>query len=160
MNLYVQKPPLLKLSIKSFFPEEVSLLSDSTTPPKGSQKLFGPLQKHNPVCISGVLRVGGRLRRAPIEFETRHPVILPPNSHVTRLLIEQHHENIGHCGMSLTWASLRQTFWIIKGAVTVRKVLGQCLLCKRRNATPGKQHTADFRRSSNIFLSSILIYRN
>ena len=118
-------------------------MSDSTTPPKGNQKLSGPLQKLNPVCISGMLRVGGRLRRAPIEFETRHPVILPPNSHVTRLLIEQQHRNIGHCGMSLTWTSLRQTFWIIRGPVTVRKVLSQRLLCKRRNATTGKQHMAD-----------------
>ena len=134
---------IIKAVQQEFFPQEVSLLSNSTTPPKGNQKLSDPLQKLNPVCISGVLRVGGRLRRAPIEFETRHPVILPPNSHVTRLLIEQHHQNIGHCGMSLIWTSLRQTFWIIKGAVTVRKVLGQCLLCKRRNATPGKQLMAD-----------------
>ena len=142
MNLFVQKPPLLKLSSKSF-PKEMSRLSDLTVPPKGNLKFFGPLQKLNPVCISWVLRVGGRLRRGPIEFETRHPVIIPSDSHVTQLLIEQHHRNIVLCGMSLTWTSLSQTFWVIKGAATVRKVLGQCLPGKRRNANPGQQLMAD-----------------
>ena len=41
--------------------------------------------------------------------------------------------------MSLTWTSPRQTFWVSRGAVTPRKVLGQCLAGKRRNATPGQQ---------------------
>ena len=64
----------------------------------------------NPICVSGILRVGGRLRRTPIAFETRHPIIVPSESHVTKLLIEQHHRDIGHCGMSFTWTLMRQTF--------------------------------------------------
>ena len=64
----------------------------------------------NPICVSGILRVGGRLRSTPIAFETRHPIIVPSESHVTKLLIEQHHRDIGHCGMSFTWTLMRQTF--------------------------------------------------
>ena len=45
--------------------------------------------------------------------------------------------------MSFTWTSLRQKFWVLKGAVTVRKVLGQCLLWKRKNSVVGKQFMAD-----------------
>ena len=73
IELTCAETAIIKAVQQDFFPEEVSVLSDSTTPPKR------------------VLQVGGRLRRAPIEFETRHPVNLLPDSHVTPLLIEQHH---------------------------------------------------------------------
>ena len=90
---------IIKVVQQEIFPKEMSLLSDQTAPPKGNQKFFGPLQKLSIVCVSGVLQVGGRLRRAPIEFETRHPVVLPSDSHLTQLLIEQHHQSIEICGM-------------------------------------------------------------
>ena len=44
--------------------------------------------------------------------------------------------------MSHTWSSLRQKYWIIKGATTVRKVLGQCFQCKR-NAPAGNQFMSE-----------------
>ena len=95
---------IIKAIQSEFFPE-MSLLN---TQRKGNQKLSGPLQKLNPIYVSGVLRVGA-------------------NSHVTKLLIEQYHRDIAHCGMSFTWTSLLQKFWVLREAVTVRKVLGQCL---------------------------------
>jgi len=62
-------------------------------------------------------------------FSQKHTIILPSDHHVTRLIIEDHHRKVGHCGMVGTWTSLRQSFWIVRGAVTVRKVLGKCILC-------------------------------
>ena len=55
-----------------------------------------------PVVFEGVLRVGGRLDK-------------------------DYHERVGHVGMFRAWATIRQKFWIVKGAATVRNVLGQCL---------------------------------
>ena len=49
--------------------------------------------------------------------------------------------------MSHTWTSLRQRYWVVNGALTVRRVIGQCLLCKRRNASPGQQVMADLREA-------------
>lgn len=40
-------------------------------------------------------------------------------------------------------ASIRQTFWIVKGLVAVRRVLRNCFSCRRRNATAGEQRMAD-----------------
>ena len=49
-----------------------------------------PLQKLNPVLLEGVLRVGGRLDKAPVSFDIRHPVILPFVSHLTDLIVKSY----------------------------------------------------------------------
>ena len=101
------------------------------------------LQKLRPFVHEGLLRVGGRLGYAPMTFDIRHPIILPQNSHFTELIIRQYHVEVGHSGASHTWAALRQKYWIVKGSTAVRKSLGKCILCKRRNALVGKQLMAD-----------------
>ena len=45
--------------------------------------------------------------------------------------------------MRHTWTSLRQVYWIFRGTATVRRVLNQCLLCKKRNLCLGRQLMAD-----------------
>ena len=105
------------------------------------------LTRLNPVVFEVVLRVGGRLDKANIPFAVKHTVVLSSHSHITKLVIQDYHERVGHVGMSHTWATIRQKFWIVKGAATVRNVLGQCLLCKRRNAWVGQQIMSDLPNS-------------
>ncbi|XP_054752108.2 uncharacterized protein LOC129257739 [Lytechinus pictus] len=92
------------------------------------------INKLNPVLKDGILRVGGRISNAPIDFEAKHPIILPSSHHVTTLLILHYHLIVGHSGAGLTWSSLREKYWIIKGGATVRKVIGKCFDCRKRNA--------------------------
>ena len=99
--------------------------------------------KLNPVLIDVVLRLGGRLDNAPIDYDLKHPIILPNQSHLTTLIIRHHHRLVGHSGMGHTWASIRQRFWVVKGAATVRRILGHCIFCKKRNAPVGQQLMAD-----------------
>ena len=40
-------------------------------------------------------------------------------------------------------SSIRQKFWIVKGRVTVRRVLRECLYCRKRASPTGKQKMAD-----------------
>ena len=101
------------------------------------------LQKLYPVIFDGVLRVGGRLGRVPVDFDSKHPVILPQRSHFTELVIREHHALVGHFGANHTWASLRQKFWIVKGGAAVRSSIGHCVLCKKRNSSLNKQFMAD-----------------
>ena len=44
----------------------------------------------------GILRVGGRLRRANMPESVKHPVILPKRSHITELIIQDCHHAIKH----------------------------------------------------------------
>ncbi|XP_071491771.1 uncharacterized protein [Diadema antillarum] len=101
------------------------------------------LKKLNPVVVNGILRIGGRLGNSPLDYDAKHPIILPHEHHVTRLLITHHHHLVGHSGSGLTWSSLRTKYWVMKGGVAVRKVVGKCFRCKRRNAPRAEQMMAE-----------------
>ncbi|XP_071504209.1 uncharacterized protein [Diadema antillarum] len=101
------------------------------------------MSKLNPILVDGIIRVGGRLENAPLDDETKHPIILPSDHHVTKLLIVHHHHLVGHSGAGMTWTALREKYWVLKGGATVRKVIGKCFSCKRRNAKKMEQFMAD-----------------
>ena len=79
--------------------------------------------KLNPILCKGVVRVGGRLSSAPVDFSLRHPVILPKESHFTDLVVRQYHESSGHSGYNGTLSSLHEMYWIERGSSAVKKVL-------------------------------------
>lgn len=83
--------------------------------------------------------MGGRLKHAPLEDDVKHPMILPSDHHVTRLIITHHHDLVGHSRAGMTWSSLRLRFWILKGGSIVRSVVGKCFQCSRRNVSLGEQ---------------------
>ena len=97
------------------------------------------LRKLQPVLDNKVLRVGGRLERAPVAFEAKHPMIIPNKHHITELLIRHYHVVEGHSGPTQVLATVRQKYWIVQGHSAVRRVIGNCIDCKRRNARLGKQ---------------------
>ncbi|PIK33170.1 hypothetical protein BSL78_30017 [Apostichopus japonicus] len=43
----------------------------------------------------------------------------------------------------MTWTVLREKYWIVRGGAVVRKVIGNCFRCKRRNSARGQQFMAD-----------------
>ena len=90
-----------------------------------------PLRKLNPILIDGIIRVGGRLDKAPVSYDARHPMILPEKHHVTALIIKHCHLMEGHVGCSQVLATVRQKFWILQGPVPVKRVVGVCLTCQR-----------------------------
>ncbi|XP_068704024.1 uncharacterized protein [Montipora foliosa] len=100
----------------------------------------------NPLCpilIDGILCVGGRLQNAPIPTEVKHPVLLPKKHHVTDLIVRKYHDELGHAGGEHVLSSIRQKFWLVKGRVAVRRVLRECLYCRKRASPTGKQKMAD-----------------
>ena len=101
------------------------------------------MQKLQPIEIDGIVRVGGRLEKTVVEFDVKHPIILPQKCHFSQLVIRQYHVEMGHSGTSHTWASVREKFWIVKGGSAVQHVIGQCIACRKRNAKVGEQFMAD-----------------
>jgi len=122
---------IIKRVQSSVFHSELATLRKEASGRAPKRDVCSAFRKLNPVLFEGVLRVGGRLSEAQIEFAVKHPIILPTSHHVTRNIVEEHHKAVGHSGMSHTWSSLRQRYWILKGAATVRKILGSCILCKK-----------------------------
>nr|XP_039251093.1 uncharacterized protein LOC120328630 [Styela clava] len=106
-------------------------------------KIANFLHKLNPIMKDGFIRVGGRLRNAPVDFDVKHPIILPHKHHVTEMIIREHHVSTHHSGMGSTWTSLRQRFWIVKGGAMVKSVIRKCMFCRRRSSPVSKQIMAD-----------------
>ena len=101
------------------------------------------VSKLNPRIENGLLPAGGRIGRAPLPYELKHPVILPYKHHVTDLIISDHHQRMGHLGQESVLSSLRKKYWILKGRSTVRRMLNKCSDCQRRKAKQAEQFMAE-----------------
>ena len=59
-----------------------------------------------------ILRCGGRLSYAPLEYGAKFPIILP-GSHVTKLIVRKCHETVGRNGVKDTLTQLRDKYWLV-----------------------------------------------
>ena len=97
------------------------------------------------VDSDGILQVDGRLRFADeLSYDARCPVILPKNSHLTKLVILHTHESVGHgLGCKHTLTQLRSKFWVLRGRQVVRTIIQHCPQCRRRfSRIPASQKMA------------------
>jgi len=91
----------------------------------------------------GVIRVGGRLKNASLPIKAKHPLILPRNHHVIDLIVRHEHEMNGHVGREHVLSLLREKYWIVRGRLTVRRILGKCVTCRRLAGRCCEQMMAD-----------------
>jgi len=98
----------------------------------------GPLTKLSPFLDGqGFLRVGGRIKHSLLSYDEKHPIILPKDSNLLVLIIEDCHSRTLHGGVQQTLGLLRQRFWTLCGRTAVKKHIHRCIRCLRwRAATP------------------------
>jgi len=84
---------IVRLVQRQHFLEEYLCLKEGKQP-----KRYSKLANLSPILIDDIIRVGGRIRRAPIAFEAAHPVILPKSHHVSVLIFRYYHHVVGHAG--------------------------------------------------------------
>lgn len=96
------------------YSDEFKLLQKSV--PFGSSK-FASLYPF--ICKAGFIRVGGRLRNANIDFDHKHPILLPRENHLTKLIIRQMHYDTLHGGLKLMLATLRQRYWVTNARTSI-----------------------------------------
>ena len=93
-----------------------------------------PLISLNPFLDENrILRVGGRLANAVMEFNRKFPMIIRAHPLVT-LLIQHFRGKCLHGETQLTLNSLRQTLWLIRGRKTVKSIIYKCISCARIRA--------------------------
>jgi len=90
-----------------------------------------------------LLRVGGRLRHAPLPFDQLHPILLPPRHILTRLIIEREHKRLHHSGPQALLASIRCKYWPLRGRDLVRKIYHSCVWCSRTHPQALQQLMGD-----------------
>ena len=106
-------------------------------------RLSSPLTRLDPVIQDGVLRSQGRLKNLALGRGVRCPVILPKKGRVVDLLIEDFHRRAGHQGRQHVMADIMQFYWILGVNSAVRRVLGRCVSCRRRQRPPESQKMAE-----------------
>ncbi|XP_043238748.1 uncharacterized protein LOC122390137 isoform X1 [Amphibalanus amphitrite] len=91
----------------------------------------------------GILVVGGRLSRCPVQSDSKYPVLMPRHHHVTRLVIRDAHERVGHQGREHTLSKIRERFWILGVGSLVRSLVRSCVTCRKVSAVPQRQMMSD-----------------
>ena len=98
--------------------------------PGGSKlKQFSPfvdVEKH------GVLRVGGRLKNAPVDYAIQHPILLPADQQITETIIWDH-QRTGHLKTEQLFHSLCSNYWILSARRVIRRQIKNGVPCKRRD---------------------------
>lgn len=104
-----------------------------------------PLYNLDPYVDSdGILRVGGRLRRADIEPNERNPAVLPKQGHLTTLIIRHYHQRVAHGGKGLTMNKIRENgYWVVNCAAAVSSLIRSCVICARLRGFCQTQKMAD-----------------
>ncbi|GFT22970.1 integrase catalytic domain-containing protein [Nephila pilipes] len=110
------------------YPEDIKALKTNKSISKDS-KIFK---------LSPFLSENGRLQNANLSVTHKHPIVLPSNHRLVKMIIYDAHEKVFHSGVSATLTQIREKYWIIKGRQSIKSTLSRCIICKRFNVLPGK----------------------
>ena len=92
----------------------------------------------------GILRVGGRIKRANVPLQVKHPVIIPKKSHITEVLIRHHHVKVNHMGRGMTHNELCQRgYWIVGGSSAISSFISRCITCRKLRKPLQQQKMAE-----------------
>lgn len=130
-DLKQAKDRLIKRAQLDEFGDQLHVLKKRKEVSKGSKlKCLYPVLRKDDLIL-----VGGRLNNAEIPEEQKHPIMLPANHKVTRLIFDDTHKGLLHCGPQQLLASVRQKYWPLKGRVMARSMTTRCVTCVRARPT-------------------------
>ena len=96
-----------------------------------------------------VIRCKRWLEYADLPVEAKEPISLPKDHHLTFLEVQRRHKKVHHLGVKSTLAELRTKFWVPRVRQVLKKILSQCVTCKKLEGTelrqPGTASLAEFR---------------
>ncbi|XP_063321729.1 uncharacterized protein LOC134619834 [Pelmatolapia mariae] len=132
---------LLKRSQSESFPAELAALQSGKTISPNSRLLsLSPELDHT----VGLIRVGGRLRRAEnLKEDTIHPIVLAPDHPVTKLVVQDYDNRLLHAGPDRIFAEMRRTYWILRGRQIIKRHQRSCVECCKWRSKPVTPQMAD-----------------
>ena len=144
MNIGMSEMKAAEASIIRIVQEEEFSEERKDLQSRGFVKAGSSLRSLNPFIDSDdVVRVGGRIKNCGLDYDATHPMILPYKHHITDLIIRNCHENVGHLGRNSVLSRLGENFWIVKKNQAVRRVLKNCVDCRRYKGKEMEQMMAD-----------------
>ncbi|KAK0136963.1 Gypsy retrotransposon integrase-like protein 1 [Merluccius polli] len=129
----------MRLAQEEAFSQELKTLQKGESLQNSS-----PLFRLDPILEGGALRDGGRLDQSSLSLEVKHPLILPKEGHITKLILTHCHENICHQGRNQTLTELRTNgFWVVGRSKSVAKLTHRCVKCRRLRQPAEEQRMAE-----------------
>ncbi|KAL2077938.1 hypothetical protein ACEWY4_025623 [Coilia grayii] len=129
---------IIKFCQTKRYAEELSCLQGGVSVKRSSH-----LYKLNPVLEEGVLRVGGRLSRAVMSEDSKHPAIVAKDLPIANLILQHIHKEVGHGGRNHILSRLHQKYWIPRAGTLIRSIMARCVVCRRHHGAVGQQQMAD-----------------
>lgn len=87
---------------------------------------------------NGIIRVGGRLQNANIDFDSKHPIVLPKSKFAKSLISFYHSRNL-HAGTQTLLSIIRTRFWPVGGKNAVKQAIFKCIKCYRARPQANQQ---------------------
>ena len=89
------------------------------------------------------MRVGVRLQKAGLGYNSTHPILLSIKSHTTQLIVEFTHNIALHAGSSTVMTLLADRFYIIRLKSFLQALSSRCLTCRKTYAQTSKQRMGE-----------------
>ena len=84
-----------------------------------------------------------------MQYDTRHPVLLPKTHWFTQLVIRDSHQKTLHGGVAETLVNIHRVFWIPKVRQAIKTCIRRCTICVRYDSRllryPGPPPLSDSR---------------
>lgn len=113
----------------NYFNERKKNPNSTISFPKGSK-----LESLHPYLDEdGMLRVGGRLASAHCSEDNKHPIIIPMESRLSELIINDAHTETDHGAVQQMLQYIRNNYWISCLRNEARKHVHKCVVCARYN---------------------------
>ena len=120
-----------KLEVRELNEAELELIKSAQDKLKKQSNFEQLVSKLGIVKQGEILRCEGRLVNSDLDLDARRPFILPRRHPLTKLIIRESHEGVHHSGVRATLAQLRSKYWVPKGRQEVKRVLNECVTCRK-----------------------------
>lgn len=130
---------LTKLDQMQWFKKDIAICHQMKELPNDSVLL----KLHPFIDDKGILRLGGRLKRANIDTNQKYPIILAKRSRLAYMIVADAHQRTLHGNVEEMLQCIRQTYWIIGGRSIVKTFIGKCVSCRLQRGTVAKQRMGD-----------------
>jgi len=118
----------IKCYQKTYFSSDIESIKENNNCSSAIRRLDPYLDN------DGVLRVGGRIRHSTLNYDARHPILLPKEGHLVRLIISHYHIVYLHIGPRTLQSLLQRKYWILSARRAIRSQIFKCVKCTRIKA--------------------------
>ncbi|KAK3803060.1 hypothetical protein RRG08_027982 [Elysia crispata] len=130
---------VLKSVQNEFYNEKISDIKNG----KWVRKTYSIYKLSPFIGEDGLIRIYGRLEKAPaLLYDEKHPILLP-KCHITYLLVKDQHKLMKQAGVNTLITAVRGKYWILS-LKTIAKICKVCIDCQRQYSRPCQQIMSPF----------------